>query len=112
MRFNDLDRFLTGFEFTCIPYKPIDKKGGLIKINNDTIMTRIYGVKSQMFYKGYDITECNMPPPIQQELFDNLPSILKEFYKRISDDFDTKEYYKKFLDEYNYFKETGRTTWL
>lgn len=102
MRYNE---FFNGFLLTCVPYKKIDKKG-IIKIG-DTVFTRIHGIKSQMFYKGYDITEDNMPENIQRELFDKLPDIVKQFYEQLPyDNFD------KFMDGYNYFKETGRTTWL
>lgn len=107
---DNLDRFLMGFWLTCIPYHPVDKKG-VIKIG-DAVITRIPNIKSQFFYKGYDINEGNMPDPIQRELFDKLPDILRSFYYEIKDDFDTGKYYTKFYNEYNYFKETGRTTWL
>lgn len=105
-----MEKFLAGFWLVCIPYDPVDKKGS-IKFD-DVVITRIKGIKSQFFYKGYDINEGNMPLPIQTELFDKLPDILKQFYKIINKDWDTKKFYNKFLEEYNYFKETGRTTWL
>ena len=111
MRYNDLDKFFNGVWLVCIPYSPVDKKG-LIKFD-DVVITRIKGIKSQFFYKGYNIQDCNMPPPIQTELFDKLPDIIKQFYKIIkNEDWDTKTYYNRFMEEYNYFKETGRTTWL
>ena len=107
---NNMEKFLAGFWLVCIPYDPVDKKG-LIKFD-DIVITRIKGIKSQFFYKGYDINEGNMPLPIQTELFDKLPDILRTFYKIIKKDWDTQKFYNKFLEEYNYFKETGRTTWL